>query len=30
LAAANKEKDARERRELAYWCVLGVGRIAGD
>jgi dynactin-4 len=30
LAAANKEKEARERRELAYWCVLGVGRIAGD
>lgn len=22
------EKEARERRELAYWCVLGVGRIA--
>ncbi|MCJ1412649.1 hypothetical protein MMC19_006746 [Ptychographa xylographoides] len=24
----NVEKDKREKRELAYWCVLGVGRIA--
>ncbi|KUJ21147.1 uncharacterized protein LY89DRAFT_705053 [Mollisia scopiformis] len=24
----SKEKDVREKRELAYWCVLGVGRIA--
>ncbi|ATY60835.1 dynactin Arp1 p62 subunit [Cordyceps militaris] len=23
-----KERDAREKRELAYWCVLGVGKIA--
>jgi dynactin-4 len=23
-------KESRERRELAYWCVLGVGRIAKD
>lgn len=23
-------KEARERRELAYWCVLGVGRIARE
>ncbi|KAF5661923.1 putative dynactin arp1 p62 subunit RO-2 [Fusarium heterosporum] len=23
-----KEKDAQEKRELAYWCVLGVGRIS--
>ncbi|KAK0113007.1 hypothetical protein ONS95_014716 [Cadophora gregata] len=23
-----KDKDAREKRELAYWCVLGVGKIA--
>lgn len=30
LAAANKEKEVREKRELAYWCVLGVGRIAQD
>jgi dynactin-4 len=22
-----KEKDGREKRELAYWCVLGVGKI---
>lgn len=26
-AATSKEKDAKEKRELAYWCVLGVGRI---
>ncbi|KYK56486.1 dynactin subunit [Drechmeria coniospora] len=25
-----KDKDARERRELAYWCVLGVGRISHE
>jgi dynactin 4 len=25
-----KEKDAREKRELAYWCVLGIGRISQD
>jgi dynactin-4 len=30
LAAGSKEKEVRERRELAYWCVLGVGRIAQD
>lgn len=24
----NKERDGREERELAYWCVLGLGRIA--
>ncbi|KAL5599369.1 hypothetical protein FOVSG1_007181 [Fusarium oxysporum f. sp. vasinfectum] len=29
-AASAKEKDAQERRELAYWCVLGVGRISHD
>ncbi|KAG4436075.1 hypothetical protein IFR05_008431 [Cadophora sp. M221] len=23
-----KDKDVREKRELAYWCVLGVGKIA--
>ncbi|OBR14444.1 Dynactin p62 family protein [Colletotrichum higginsianum IMI 349063] len=23
----NRDKEAREKRELAYWCVLGVGRI---
>ena len=26
--AASKDKDVKEKRELAYWCVLGVGRIA--
>lgn len=25
-----KEKEVKEKRELAYWCVLGVGRIAQD
>ncbi|KAI2642838.1 dynactin Arp1 p62 subunit RO2 [Xylaria nigripes] len=25
-----KEKDAKERRELAYWCVIGIGRISQD
>lgn len=26
--APGRDRDAREKRELAYWCVLGVGRIA--
>lgn len=32
LAAANNKdtKEEKEKRELAYWCVLGVGRIARD
>ncbi|KAG9248279.1 dynactin-like protein Arp1 p62 subunit RO2 [Calycina marina] len=30
LAAGNKEKELKEKRELAYWCVIGVGRIAQD
>jgi len=30
LAAANRDKEVKERRELAYWCVIGVGRIAQD
>jgi dynactin-4 len=30
LAAANKDKEVKEKRELAYWCVLGVGRITQD
>jgi len=30
LAAASKDKEIKEKRELAYWCVLGVGRIAQD
>ncbi|KAL0932114.1 dynactin arp1 p62 subunit ro2 [Colletotrichum truncatum] len=25
-----RDKEAREKRELAYWCVLGVGRISQD
>ncbi|KAM3550123.1 hypothetical protein MY1884_008406 [Beauveria asiatica] len=25
-----KERDGREKRELAYWCVLGVGKIAHE
>ncbi|KAF4469210.1 hypothetical protein FALBO_3908 [Fusarium albosuccineum] len=28
--APGKDKDGRERRELAYWCVLGVGRISHE
>ncbi|KAI0013871.1 dynactin p62 family protein [Xylariaceae sp. FL0662B] len=27
---AGKEKDAREKKELAYWCVLGIGRISQE
>ncbi len=26
-SAPNKDKELREKRELAYWCVLGLGRI---
>lgn len=29
-AAAGKEKDTREKRELAYWCAIGVGRISQE
>jgi dynactin-4 len=29
-AASAKEKEGQEKRELAYWCVLGVGRIGHD
>ncbi|OAA50351.1 dynactin Arp1 p62 subunit RO2 [Metarhizium rileyi] len=25
-----KDKDAKEKKELAYWCVLGVGRISHE
>ena len=25
-----KDKDAKEKKELAYWCVLGLGRISYD
>ncbi|KAI1759318.1 hypothetical protein GGR53DRAFT_513908 [Hypoxylon sp. FL1150] len=27
---AGKEKDTREKRELAYWCAIGVGRISQE
>lgn len=27
-APASKDREAKTKRELAYWCVLGVGRIA--
>ncbi|KAI5928462.1 dynactin p62 family protein [Camillea tinctor] len=27
---AGKEKDAREKKELAYWCALGIGRISQE
>ena len=29
-SAPGKDKEAREKRELAYWCVLGVGRISRE
>ena len=29
-AASGKDKDVKEKRELAYWCVLGIGRIRHD
>ncbi|OLN83382.1 Dynactin subunit 4 [Colletotrichum chlorophyti] len=29
-ATQGKDKEAKEKRELAYWCVLGVGRISQD
>lgn len=29
-SAPGKDKEAREKRELAYWCVLGVGRISHE
>lgn len=28
--AHGRDKEAREKRELAYWCVLGVGRISHE
>ena len=28
--APGKDKDAKEKRELAYWCVLGVGQISQE
>ena len=27
---ASKDKEAKEKRELAYWCVLGIGRISQE
>jgi len=29
-SAPGKDRDAKEKRELAYWCVLGIGRISRD
>ncbi|KAI0180083.1 hypothetical protein GGR52DRAFT_226336 [Hypoxylon sp. FL1284] len=29
-ATAGKEKDTREKRELAYWCAIGIGRISQE
>lgn len=29
-AAGARDKEVKEKRELAYWCVLGIGRIAQD
>ena len=30
LGGGGKDKEVREKRELAYWCVLGLGRVALD
>ncbi|KAK7923994.1 Dynactin p62 family protein [Apiospora marii] len=30
VAPSGKEKDAKEKRELAYWSVLGIGRISRE
>ncbi|KAK8874048.1 dynactin p62 family-domain-containing protein [Apiospora arundinis] len=30
VAPSGKEKDAKEKRELAYWSVLGIGRISQE
>ncbi|KAH7329452.1 dynactin p62 family-domain-containing protein [Stachybotrys elegans] len=30
IGASSKDREAKERRELAYWCVLGVGRISQE
>ncbi|OTA66516.1 hypothetical protein K449DRAFT_346286 [Hypoxylon sp. EC38] len=27
---AGKEKDSREKKELAYWCAIGIGRISHE
>ncbi|CAJ2506250.1 Uu.00g003800.m01.CDS01 [Anthostomella pinea] len=28
--STGKEKDAREKKELAYWCTIGIGRISQE
>jgi dynactin 4 len=30
LGGGGKDKEVREKRELAYWCVLGLGKVAMD
>ncbi len=30
LGGGGKDKEVREKRELAYWCVLGLGKVAVD
>ncbi|TGJ82281.1 hypothetical protein E0Z10_g6476 [Xylaria hypoxylon] len=29
-AATTRDKDAKEKRELAYWCAIGIGRISQE
>ncbi|KAI1426951.1 dynactin p62 family-domain-containing protein [Xylaria sp. FL1777] len=29
-AATSRDKDAKEKRELAYWCAIGIGRISQE
>ncbi|KAI5860015.1 dynactin p62 family-domain-containing protein [Durotheca rogersii] len=29
-ASGGKEKDSREKKELAYWCAIGIGRISQE
>ncbi|KAJ2984552.1 hypothetical protein NUW58_g6003 [Xylaria curta] len=29
-ASVSREKDVREKRELAYWCAIGIGRISQE
>ncbi|CAK7224216.1 hypothetical protein SBRCBS47491_005476 [Sporothrix bragantina] len=30
VSSSKDNKDAKEKRELAYWCVLGLGRVRND
>jgi dynactin 4 len=30
VGSKDKDKDVKEKRELAYWCVLGIGRISQE